>query len=163
GVRPSSASSRTTCSRASRAIPTRPASAASAAAGACAACRGGKGEHMPVNLAAPRAEELHAVRGLRIGIAEAGIRKANRKDLTVSASQVLPFSTGVIMEPLPIERIEAGLPAAIADAKEANWLRAAEGIMTTDTLPKAFSRQVQVGGETVTITGIGKGAGMIRP
>src|SRR3954469_15410426 len=174
---------------------------------------------MAVNLAAPRAEDLHAVRGLRIGVAEAGIRKANRKDLTVvlldegasvggvftqnrfcaapvqvsrdhlghgniralvintgnanagtgeeglkrarrmceamashlkvDASQVLPFSTGVIMEPLPIDRIEAGLPAAIADANESNWLRAAEGIMTTDTLPKAFSRQVDVGGERV--------------
>jgi glutamate N-acetyltransferase/amino-acid N-acetyltransferase len=69
----------------------------------------------------------------------------------------------VIMEPLPIERIEAGLPAAIADANGSNWLRAAEGIMTTDTLPKAFSRQVEVGGERVTITGISKGAGMIRP
>jgi glutamate N-acetyltransferase/amino-acid N-acetyltransferase len=188
---------------------------------------------MAVNLSAPQAAGLHAVRGLRIGVAEAGIRKANRKDLTVmlldegasvggvftqnrfcaapvqicrehlahgsiralvintgnanagtgeeglkrarrmceamashlkvDASQVLPFSTGVIMEPLPIDRIEAGLPAAIGDAKESNWLRAAEGIMTTDTLPKAFSRQVEIGGERVTITGISKGAGMIRP
>ncbi len=83
--------------------------------------------------------------------------------VSVDASQVLPFSTGVIMEPLPIERIEAGLPAAIADAKPDNWLRAAEGIMTTDTLPKAFSRQVTLGGERITITGISKGAGMIRP
>ena len=188
---------------------------------------------MAVNLSAPKAEDLRAVRGLRIGVAEAGIRKANRKDLTVmlldegasvggvftqnrfcaapvqvcrehlqrgavralvintgnanagtgeeglkrarrmcaalaaqvpvDASQVLPFSTGVIMEPLPIERIEAGLPAAVRDAKEDHWLRAAEGIMTTDTLPKAFSRQVTLGGERITITGISKGAGMIRP
>ena len=188
---------------------------------------------MAVNLSAPQAAHLHAVRGLALGVAEAGIRKADRKDLTVmllgegasvggvftqnrfcaapvqvcrehlkhgairalvintgnanagtgeeglkrahsmcealashlkvDAMQVLPFSTGVIMEPLPIERIEAGLPAAIADAKEANWLRAAEGIMTTDTLPKAFSRQVEIGGEHVTVTGISKGAGMIRP
>ena len=188
---------------------------------------------MAVNLAAPRPEDLHAVRGLRIGVAEAGIRKANRKDLTVmlldegasvggvfttnrfcaapvqvcrehlarnavralvintgnanagtgeeglararrmcdalaarigvAPHQVLPFSTGVIMEPLPIERIEAGLPAAVADASDRHWLRAAEGIMTTDTLPKAFSRQVSLGGETVTVTGISKGAGMIRP
>ncbi|HUR89609.1 MAG TPA: bifunctional glutamate N-acetyltransferase/amino-acid acetyltransferase ArgJ [Ramlibacter sp.] len=188
---------------------------------------------MAVNLSAPQAADLHAVRGLRIGVSEAGIRKANRKDLTVMlldegasvggvftqnrfcaapvrvcrehlqrgsiralvintgnanagtgeeglqrarrmcealaahakvhASQVLPFSTGVIMEPLPIERIEAGLPAAIADAKESNWMRAAEGIMTTDTLPKAFSRQVEIAGERVAITGISKGAGMIRP
>jgi glutamate N-acetyltransferase / amino-acid N-acetyltransferase len=188
---------------------------------------------MAVNLSAPRAESLHAVAGVRIGVAEAGIRKANRKDLTVflldegtavagvftrnrfcaapvqvcrehllagdiralvintgnanagtgedglvrarstcvaaarllevAPEQVLPFSTGVIMEPLPNERIERGLPAAIADAQPAHWLKAAEGIMTTDTLPKAFSRQVQVEGATVTITGISKGAGMIRP
>jgi glutamate N-acetyltransferase/amino-acid N-acetyltransferase len=76
---------------------------------------------------------------------------------------VLPFSTGVIMEPLPVDRIEQGLPAAIADAQPAHWLKAAEGIMTTDTLPKAFSRQVEVEGATITITGISKGAGMIRP
>jgi glutamate N-acetyltransferase/amino-acid N-acetyltransferase len=83
--------------------------------------------------------------------------------LNVDAKYVLPFSTGVIMEPLPIERIEAGLPAAIADAKENNWLRAAEGIMTTDTVPKAFSRQVEIEGARITITGVSKGAGMIRP
>jgi glutamate N-acetyltransferase/amino-acid N-acetyltransferase len=81
----------------------------------------------------------------------------------VEPRQVLPFSTGVIMEPLPLERIEAGLPAAIADAKPDHWLRAAEGIMTTDTVGKAFSRQVAIEGQTVTVTGISKGAGMIRP
>jgi glutamate N-acetyltransferase/amino-acid N-acetyltransferase len=103
------------------------------------------------------------------GTGEEGLERARRMcqalaaRVSVDASQVLPFSTGVILEPLPIERIEAGLPAAIADAKEGNWLRAAEGIMTTDTLPKAFSRQVTLGGEVVTVTGIGKGAGMIRP
>jgi glutamate N-acetyltransferase/amino-acid N-acetyltransferase len=83
--------------------------------------------------------------------------------LKVDAGQVLPFSTGVIMEPLPVERIEAGLPAALADAKADNWLRAAEGIMTTDTVPKAFSKQVDIEGARITITGISKGAGMIRP
>ncbi len=189
---------------------------------------------MPVNLSAPDPAALHAVPGVRIGVAEAGVRKANRKDLTVvlldegaavggvftqnrfcaapvqvcrehlaanvgiramlintgnanagtgedglartratcialarhleiAPEQILPFSTGVIMEPLPIDRIEAGLPAAIADAAPGHWARAAEGIMTTDTVPKAFSRQVQVGGATVTVTGISKGAGMIRP
>ncbi len=188
---------------------------------------------MPVNLPAPNARDLHPVPGVRIGIAEAGVRKANRKDLTVvlidegasvagvftqnrfcaapvqvcrehlargdiramvintgnanagtgedglvrarttcialarklslAPEQVLPFSTGVIMEPLPVERIEAGLPAAIADAKPDNWLRAAEGIMTTDTVAKAFSAQVDIGGAKVTVTGISKGAGMIRP
>jgi glutamate N-acetyltransferase/amino-acid N-acetyltransferase len=77
--------------------------------------------------------------------------------------QVLPFSTGVIMETLPIERIEAGLPGAIAALRDDGWGEAAQGIMTTDTLPKAASRQITVGGRTVTITGISKGAGMIRP
>jgi glutamate N-acetyltransferase/amino-acid N-acetyltransferase len=76
---------------------------------------------------------------------------------------VLPFSTGLNMEPLPIERLDAGLPAAIADAALAHWARAAEGIMTTDTLPKAFSAKAVVGGAEITITGISKGAGMIRP
>ena len=189
---------------------------------------------MPVNLAAPSDSELFPVRGIRLGITEAGIRKANRKDLTlvlidpgasVSAvftrnrfcaapvqvcrehlgtgqevrallintgnanagtgasglaharstcaalaqrlglapQQVLPFSTGVIMEPLPVERIVAGLDRAIADAQADHWLRAAQAIMTTDTVPKAFSAQASVGGATVTATGISKGAGMIRP
>jgi glutamate N-acetyltransferase/amino-acid N-acetyltransferase len=188
---------------------------------------------MAVNLSAPQAADLHPVPGVRIGVAEAGIRKANRKDLTVvlidagasvsgvftqnrfcaapvqvcrehlqrgdiramvintgnanagtgedglvrarstcialarhlnlAPEQVLPFSTGVIMESLPVDRIEAGLPAAIADAKPENWLRAAEGIMTTDTIAKAFSSQATIGGVKVTVTGISKGAGMIRP
>jgi glutamate N-acetyltransferase/amino-acid N-acetyltransferase len=189
---------------------------------------------MPVNLQTPDPKDLHAVPGVKLGIAMAGVRKANRRDLTVitlaegsqvagvftsnrfcaapvqlcrkhlaaaigpralvintgnanagtgedglmrafstcvsvaqqlnlSPEQVLPFSTGVIMEPLPTDRIAAGLPAAIADLKEANWAVAAEAIMTTDTLPKAASRQIQIGGKTVTITGISKGAGMIRP
>ena len=189
---------------------------------------------MPVNLTAPVASSLHPVAGVRIGVAEAGVRKANRKDLTVflldegasvggvftsnrfcaapvqicrerltagaavraivvntgnanagtgedglararqtcealaaqlklQPDQVLPFSTGVIMEPLPVDRIVAGLPAAIADAQPAHWARAAEGIMTTDTVPKAFSAQAKVGGADITITGISKGAGMIRP
>ena len=76
---------------------------------------------------------------------------------------MLPFSTGVIMETLPNERIEAALPAALADASPTHWALAAEAIMTTDTLPKAASRQLQIGGKTVHITGISKGAGMIRP
>ena len=189
---------------------------------------------MPVNLAAPDPNSLHSVKGLKLGIAMAGVRKANRRDLTVvtlpagssaagvfttnrfcaapvqlcrkhlaggkgiralvintgnanagtgedglaraastcralasllelAPEQVLPFSTGVIMETLPVDRITAGLPAALADLKEANWAVAAEAIMTTDTLPKAASRQVQIAGKTVTVTGIAKGAGMIRP
>nr|MBP6320555.1 bifunctional glutamate N-acetyltransferase/amino-acid acetyltransferase ArgJ [Rubrivivax sp.] len=80
--------------------------------------------------------------------------------------QVLPFSTGVIMETLPVERIEAALPALVAALRPADgaaWAEAAQGIMTTDTLPKAASRQVTIGGHNVTVTGISKGAGMIRP
>jgi glutamate N-acetyltransferase/amino-acid N-acetyltransferase len=189
---------------------------------------------MPVNLSAPDPAELFPIAGVRIGVTEAGVRKANRKDLTVvlldegasvagvftqnrfcaapvqvcrehlaagrgiramvintgnanagtgqeglmrarstcaalakqldvAPEQVLPFSTGVIMEQLPHERIEAGLPAALADAREGNWLRAAEGIMTTDTVPKAFGAQLMIAGAKVSITGISKGAGMIRP
>ena len=85
------------------------------------------------------------------------------KQLGVEVEQILPFSTGVIMEPLPNDRIEAGLAAAIADAKPDNWLRVAEGIMTTDTAPKAFGATAVIGGKTVHITGVSKGAGMIRP
>ena len=189
---------------------------------------------MAVNWTAPEAADLLPVTGVTMGVVEAGVRKANRKDLTVfllaegsavggvftqnrycaapvqlcrehlaaghgiramvintgnanagtgepglvnaratcialarelsvSPEQILPFSTGVIMEPLPVDRIIAGLPAALGDACAENWLKAAEGIMTTDTVPKAASRQVQLGGKTVTITGIAKGAGMIRP
>jgi glutamate N-acetyltransferase/amino-acid N-acetyltransferase len=191
---------------------------------------------MPVHLSAPVPSDLHPVAGVRIGVAEAGVRKVHRKDLTVflldegatvggvftqnrfcaapvqvcreflalhqgqgiramvvntgnanagtgqdglqraratcdalaaqlgvNPAQVLPFSTGVIMEPLPVDRIAAGLPAAIADAQADHWARAAEGIMTTDTVAKAFSTQVQLGGATVSVTGISKGAGMIRP
>ncbi len=189
---------------------------------------------MPVNLFAPAPTDLRPIAGVRLGVAEAGVRKANRKDLTVvlldegawvagvftqnrfcaapvqvcrehlaqgagiramlvntgnanagtgqdglararascvalahlldlAPEQVLPFSTGVIMETLPIDRITAGLPAALADANPLHWGRAAEAIMTTDTLAKAFSAQIQIGGVPVTITGISKGAGMIRP
>jgi len=189
---------------------------------------------MPVNLSAPNPQDLHPVPGVKLGITMAGVRKANRRDLTVitldegsavagvftknrycaapvqicrqhlaagsdaraivintgnanagtgedglvrarsvcvalarqlqlAPERILPFSTGVIMETLPTDRIEAGLPAAIADLKADNWAVAAEGIMTTDTLPKAASRQITIGGATVTITGISKGAGMIRP
>jgi glutamate N-acetyltransferase/amino-acid N-acetyltransferase len=191
---------------------------------------------MPVNLTAPNPADLHPVAGVKLGITMAGVRKANRRDLTVIAlepgaavagvftqnrfcaapvqicrahlagdggnairalvintgnanagtgedglarankvcaalasqlglkpEQVLPFSTGVIMETLPDDRIVAGLPAAIANLKADNWAEAAAGIMTTDTLPKAASRQVQIGGATVTVTGISKGAGMIKP
>jgi glutamate N-acetyltransferase/amino-acid N-acetyltransferase len=85
------------------------------------------------------------------------------RELNIAPEQILPFSTGVIMEPLPHDRIAAGLPAAVADAHEAHWGKAAEAIMTTDTVAKAFSSRITLGGATVTITGISKGAGMIRP
>ena len=98
------------------------------------------------------------------GLARARRMCAGTADLLgLATHQVLPFSTGVIMEPLPVDRIVAGLPAAVAVLAADHWAEAAQGIMTTDTVPKAASRQVQVGGRTVTITGISKGAGMIRP
>ncbi|MEB6587959.1 MULTISPECIES: bifunctional glutamate N-acetyltransferase/amino-acid acetyltransferase ArgJ [Pseudomonas] len=81
----------------------------------------------------------------------------------VPAESVLPFSTGVIGEPLPVEKIEGALQAALDNLSENNWAEAATGIMTTDTLPKGASRQFQHDGVTVTVTGISKGAGMIRP
>ncbi|MDO8891057.1 MAG: bifunctional glutamate N-acetyltransferase/amino-acid acetyltransferase ArgJ, partial [Sulfurimicrobium sp.] len=189
---------------------------------------------MPVNLAPLLADKLLPVAGVSLGIAEAGIKKANRRDLLVmrlgekarvagvftlnrfcaapvtlcrqhlsggkairalvvntgnanagtgeegmtrarqtcaevarllacGAEQVLPFSTGVILEPLPVEKIIAGLPVAIANLKEANWFDAAHAIMTTDIQPKALSKQIVLGGKTVTITGIAKGSGMIHP
>jgi len=83
--------------------------------------------------------------------------------MNCEASQILPFSTGVILEPLPVERLVAGLPSAIQNLQEDNWFSAAEAIMTTDTQPKAASRTVQVGAHLVTLTGISKGAGMIMP
>ncbi len=189
---------------------------------------------MAVNLQAPEPSALFPVPGIELGIAMAGVRKANRRDLTVVTiaagsavagvftgnrfcaapvqlcrihlaagstpramlintgnanagtgadglararstcealaahlkirpEDVLPFSTGVIMETLPADRIIAGLPAAIGDLRPDHWGAAAEAIMTTDTVAKAASKQLQIGGKTVTITGISKGAGMIRP
>ncbi len=78
-------------------------------------------------------------------------------------AQILPFSTGVIMEPLPVAKIAAGLPGAVANMRADNWLAAAEAIMTTDIVAKAISKQVTIDGTTVTITGIAKGSGMIHP
>ncbi len=103
------------------------------------------------------------------GTGQEGLQRARAtsaalaQTLAVQPGQVLPFSTGVIMEQLPHERIVAGLPAALADATANHWGRAAQAIMTTDTVPKAFSAKVQIGGTAVCITGISKGAGMIRP
>ena len=103
------------------------------------------------------------------GTGEAGIAGAKAscaaaaRLLGCESRRVLPFSTGVIMEPLPVERVVAGLPACVADLREDNWARAAEAIMTTDTVPKARSQRAPLAGGVVTVTGIAKGAGMIRP
>jgi glutamate N-acetyltransferase/amino-acid N-acetyltransferase len=189
---------------------------------------------MPVKLTAPEAASLLPVRGVKLGFAEANVRKPNRKDvlvmtlaegskvagvftlnqfcaapvilckeylsrkdgirallvntgcanagtgedglnrakqtcealgklLNLQINQILPFSTGVILEPLPVDKVIAGLPAAISNLKEDNWLNAAEAIMTTDIVAKGTSRQIQLSGKTVTITGISKGSGMIHP
>lgn len=85
------------------------------------------------------------------------------KLLDIEPGQVLPFSTGVILEQLPLQKVVAGLPAAVSNLKADNWYNAAEAIMTTDTQPKAASRTVTIGGHTVTMSGISKGAGMIKP
>ena len=189
---------------------------------------------MAVNLKIPAPSDIFPVHGVEIGVTEAGIRKANRRDLTVfrlsegstvagvftrnrfcaapvqicqehlgsgrliralvintgnanagtgaqglhaatqtcealgkllnvGPEQVLPFSTGVILEPLPVERLIAGLPGAIAKLSPKEWFTAAHGIMTTDTQPKIHSHRLDVHGKMVTVTGISKGAGMIRP
>ena len=98
------------------------------------------------------------------GLAAAERTCAKLAELTgVDAQAVLPFSTGVIGEPLPVEKIEAALQAALDNLSENHWAEAATGIMTTDTLPKGASRQFQFDGQTITVTGISKGAGMIRP
>ncbi|MGC7995739.1 bifunctional ornithine acetyltransferase/N-acetylglutamate synthase, partial [Salmonella enterica] len=85
------------------------------------------------------------------------------QQMGVEPQQILPFSTGVILEPLPADRIIAGLPQAIGNLKADNWFNAAESIMTTDTQPKAASRTLTIGGKQVVMTGISKGAGMIKP
>jgi len=81
----------------------------------------------------------------------------------LSREQVLPFSTGVIAEPLPVAPIAAAIPALFDGLGDDNWLQAVKGIMTTDTLPKAVSEQLRIDGRTVTITGMAKGSGMIKP
>jgi glutamate N-acetyltransferase/amino-acid N-acetyltransferase len=103
------------------------------------------------------------------GTGEAGLKNAQAtcdalaQLMGCDPSQVLPFSTGVILEPLPVDKLVAGLPQAIANLTENNWFSAAQSIMTTDTLPKAASRTITISGKKVTLTGISKGAGMIRP
>jgi glutamate N-acetyltransferase/amino-acid N-acetyltransferase len=130
----------------------------------------------PVIVAREHLETGNSIRALVVntGNANAGTGEQGLADarstcaalaglLGCQASQILPFSTGVIMEPLPVAKIAAGLPAAVANMSEDNWLNAAEAIMTTDIVAKAISRQVIIDGVTVTITGIAKGSGMIHP
>jgi glutamate N-acetyltransferase/amino-acid N-acetyltransferase len=130
----------------------------------------------PVQLCQQRLAAGAGIRALLINTGNAnagtgadGLARAERSCVALAArmgvqpSQVLPFSTGVIMEVLPVERLEAGLPAALASLSASAWFDAAQGIMTTDTLPKAASRQLTIGGRTVTVSGIAKGAGMIHP
>lgn len=81
----------------------------------------------------------------------------------VATEQVLPFSTGVIGEPLPVDKIQQALPKAFANLQDNAWAQAAEGIMTTDTLPKGATAVVEIDGQPVHISGISKGAGMIKP
>lgn len=103
------------------------------------------------------------------GTGEAGLANARRTCeaaanlFGVKAENILPFSTGVILEPLPVDKILPALPAAQADLSATNWSEAAHAIMTTDIVAKGASRQVQLGGKTVTVTGIAKGSGMIHP
>lgn len=103
------------------------------------------------------------------GTGEAGLAHVHTTCATLAellgceVQQVLPFSTGVIMEPLPIDAIVSGLPIAVANLKTDNWFDAAHAILTTDIVPKAVSKQIQLNGRTITITGMAKGSGMIRP
>jgi len=103
------------------------------------------------------------------GTGEDGMRRAYQACealavlLGCQAQQILPFSTGVIMEPLPVERVIDGLPNCMADLREDNWYAAAHAIMTTDIVAKGVSRQVVIGGQSITVTGIAKGSGMIHP
>ena len=103
------------------------------------------------------------------GTGEPGLRAAQQTcealaaHLGLRAEQILPFSTGVILEPLPVDRIVQALPAAIADAADDHWFEAAHSIMTTDTQPKIHSARIVLGDTPVAVTGISKGAGMIRP
>jgi glutamate N-acetyltransferase/amino-acid N-acetyltransferase len=103
------------------------------------------------------------------GTGRRGVRDARRccewlaAQAGCPATAVLPFSTGVIGEFLPIEKIRDGLPAALASLTEHGWADAAHGILTTDTVPKVASRRLEIDGHQVTVTGIAKGAGMIRP
>jgi glutamate N-acetyltransferase/amino-acid N-acetyltransferase len=130
----------------------------------------------PVTVARDHLARANQIRALVIntGNANAGTGEQGMQDayttcaalaglLNCKAEQILPFSTGVIMEPLPVAKIAAGLPGAVANMAVDNWFDAAQAIMTTDIVAKAISRQIEINGVTVTITGIAKGSGMIHP
>jgi len=130
----------------------------------------------PVTVAREHLAAGHGIRALVVntGNANAGTGEQGMQDarttcaalaglLGCRASQILPFSTGVIMEPLPVGKIAAGLPGCVANMRTDNWFDAAHAIMTTDIVAKAISRQVMVGGVQITVTGIAKGSGMIHP
>ncbi len=130
----------------------------------------------PVTLSKQHLASSNAIRALLVntgnanaGTGEAGMQHAKQscdalaKLLNISSEQVLPFSTGVILEPLPVDKLVAHLPAALENATADNWFHAAEAIMTTDIVPKATSRQLMIDGKQITITGMSKGSGMIHP
>lgn len=130
----------------------------------------------PVTLSKQHLASSNAIRALLVntgnanaGTGEAGMQHAKQscdalaKLINISREQVLPFSTGVILEPLPVEKLVAHLPAALENATADNWFNAAEAIMTTDIVPKATSRQLMIDGKQITITGMSKGSGMIHP
>jgi glutamate N-acetyltransferase/amino-acid N-acetyltransferase len=130
----------------------------------------------PVTLSKQHLASSNAIRALLVntgnanaGTGEAGMQHAKQscdalaKLLNISSEQVLPFSTGVILEPLPVDKLVAHLPAALENATADNWFNAAEAIMTTDIVPKATSRQLMIDGKQITITGMSKGSGMIHP
>ena len=130
----------------------------------------------PVTVCKDHLEKNKGIRALLVntGCANAGTGQqglddarasciAVAQELNISPEQVLPFSTGVILETLPMERLLAGIPNAVANLQTDDWLNAAEAIMTTDIVAKGTSRTLSIEGKTVTITGISKGSGMIHP
>ncbi len=130
----------------------------------------------PVTIARNHLESGKSIRALVIntgnanaGTGDEGLSRATTVCSALSEligcnpEQVLPFSTGVIMEPLPVDKITQGLPSCVDHLGQADWFDAAQAIMTTDIVPKAFSKQVSISGQTATITGIAKGSGMIHP
>lgn len=121
-----------------------------------------------LSLGAPRALVINTGFA-NAGTGEPGIRDAQAtctalaRELGCDAQRVLPFSTGVIGERIPMDRLLSAVPTAVRTLSEAGWNDAAHGIMTTDTVPKGASRKASINGREITVTGIAKGAGMIQP